>query len=519
MVAPSLWNPPAELSAEEERLVRLCKKAPLFVFLRRVRHELFDEAFQTELAGLYKPSVKGQPPTSPALLAMAGVLQAATGVSDAEAVRLAVTDRCWQMVLGTLHTAEQPFSQGTLAGFRARLIAADADRLLLERTIAWARTRGGYSDRRLRAAFDASPLWGAGRVEDTLNLLGHAARDIVASLATSLRIERSEAAQRAGIPLLNGSSLKAALDLDWNDAAQKGAALTRLLAQLAALQRYVHATLPGEVDQDPLREQLATLAQLMAQDLEPDPVGGQQIKKGVARERRISVTDKEMRHGRKSKASRVDGYKRHLAREGATRLVLAAALTPANRPEAEAAEPLCEDIERQGFELTTLDVDRGYVLAEALRTRRARGLTVRCRALPLHNGGFFTKADFRLDFEASTVTCPAGEQAPLALGRSTKFPPRACGPCEQRSRCTNAAHGRALAIHQEEVFLAALRDEQSHAAGRAALRERVQIEHGLARLGQTQGDRARYCGTRKNLYDVRRHGALQNLYVAMAHAA
>ena len=57
--------------------------------------------------------------------------------------------------------------------------------------------------------------------------------------------------------------------------------------------------------------QLATLHQLISQDTEPDPDGGpRRIKQGVAKERRISVVDGEMRHGRKSKSSRVDGYKR-----------------------------------------------------------------------------------------------------------------------------------------------------------------------------------------------------------------
>lgn len=59
------------------------------------------------------------------------------------------------------------------------------------------------------------------------------------------------------------------------------------------------------------------LHELMNQDLEPDPEGsGQRIVQGVAEDRRISVEDEQMRHGRKSKRRRIDGYKRHVA-EGA----------------------------------------------------------------------------------------------------------------------------------------------------------------------------------------------------------
>lgn len=41
---PSLWQPPVELSNQEELIVKKIRKAKLFVFLRQHRHELFDEA-------------------------------------------------------------------------------------------------------------------------------------------------------------------------------------------------------------------------------------------------------------------------------------------------------------------------------------------------------------------------------------------------------------------------------------------------------------------------------------------
>jgi hypothetical protein len=43
---PSLWQPSVELSVQEGQIVKQIRKAKLFVFLRRHRHELFDEAFQ-----------------------------------------------------------------------------------------------------------------------------------------------------------------------------------------------------------------------------------------------------------------------------------------------------------------------------------------------------------------------------------------------------------------------------------------------------------------------------------------
>jgi transposase len=47
----------------------------------------------------------------------------------------------------------------------------------------------------------------------------------------------------------------------------------------------------------------------------------------------------------------------------------------------------------------------------------------------------------------------------------------------------------------------------------ARLRERVQAEHALAHVGHWQGRRARYTGTRKNLFDLRRVAVARNLHV------
>jgi hypothetical protein len=47
---PPVWQPPLPLSAAEATIVRRVRRAKLFVFLREQRHQLFDVAFQQELA-------------------------------------------------------------------------------------------------------------------------------------------------------------------------------------------------------------------------------------------------------------------------------------------------------------------------------------------------------------------------------------------------------------------------------------------------------------------------------------
>lgn len=55
-----------------------------------------------------------------------------------------------------------------------------------------------------------------------------------------------------------------------------------------------------------LKDLLLTVA---TQDIEPKEAGSVAIKRRVAKDRVISITDPEMRHGRKSSSRLFDGYK------------------------------------------------------------------------------------------------------------------------------------------------------------------------------------------------------------------
>jgi hypothetical protein len=162
-VRPGVWQPPVECSRLEREVIKRVKRAKLFVWLREHRHELFDADFQAELAGMYQDKPVGQPPVSPAQLALATILQAYTGASDDEVIEAVVMDRRWQLVLDCMDHAQAPFSKTTLVAFRARLIAHNLDRRLVERTVAlYGQLTGRVAGGKLRAALDSSPLWGAG---------------------------------------------------------------------------------------------------------------------------------------------------------------------------------------------------------------------------------------------------------------------------------------------------------------------------------------------------------------------
>ena len=516
------WQPAARVTEAEKRLMKIAwRSRKLFVFLREHRHELFDAAFQDELEGMYRQTGQGEEPRPPALMCMALLVQGYMQVSDAEAVRLSASDRCWRMVLGTLAEDEDEpaFSQGGLQQFRERLIQHDMDLRLLERTVELAQKTKAFDWKKLpktlRVGVDSRPLEGAGRVEDTFNLLGHAGRKIVECMAAVLETDAKEVCQQAGAPLLAASSIKAGLDVDWSDPEQKADALNTLCQQLDRLSTWVARREPTECEDSPLSRYIEALAQVRKQDLEPRKGGGVQIRQGVAEDRRVSVEDAEMRHGRKSKSKRFNGYKQHVGTNLDTDLIVACAVTPANRPEEEATPELEADMSRLGVVPDELFIDRAYLNSSLAENVARRGGQIVCK--PWRGGNansdLFAKRDFKISVRDGAVTCPAGQVEAFEPGQVVEFDPEICGPCRIRAQCTRAASGkgRTVTMGDDEALQQKLRRLQSTRPGRERLRERIPVEHCLAHLSNRQGPRARYRGTRRNNFDLRRLAALQNL--------
>jgi hypothetical protein len=509
---PPLWHPPVELSPAEHAIIKRIRRAKLFVFLRQHRHTLFADPFQQELLTLYKDQPQGQPPVPPAQLALATLLQAYTQVSDDEVLEATTMDRRWQLVLDCLDCDTPPFSKGTLVVFRQRLIAQHLDRRLLERTVELAAASGAFGSRQLRAALDSSPLWGAGRVEDTYNLLGHALRKALGVIARQQGRGLRAVAEEAGASLVAGPSLKAALDLDWDDAATQQHALTMILDALRAVEHWLDAQPAPEETTSRAVASLAVAQQVCAQDLTTTPEGTATMRQGVAAERRISVEDAEMRHGRKSRSLLVDGYKRHVLRDLDSRLIVAVGVTPANAPEASVTDAIETDLAAQQCTLRELHIDRAY-LASTLVQQRPATLAIFCKAWPVQQGPFFPKTAFTLDWQQHVLQCPGGVTMPFEPGGMVQFPAATCAPCALRPRCTTSASGRSVSIHPDEALLQELRERQQTPQGRAKLRERVAVEHALAHIGHWQGRRARYRGVRKNVFDLRRCAVIHNLHV------
>ncbi len=495
----------AHRAGEKALAQRLRRSSKFYVFLWSIRQELFDDEFQDELIAAYEP--RGQGPCPPAMLAMVNLLQRFDGVSDADAVDEAENDRRWRLVLGTLDKEGAPFGQGSLVRFRARAITHDLDKKLVARTIELAKRTELYSWKRLKVVLDSSPLEGAGRVDDTWNLIGRAMSKVVAAVAKALGVEKTVVTEGAGLTVLDGPSVKATLDIDWGDDGERHEALQRIVTEAELLDAWVLQQMEGDAAKPPVSEALSLLRRTMAQDLEPDPSGGKRVRDGVAENRVISVGDPEMRHGRKSRSRTINGYKRHIVI--ANGIILGTAVEPANRREHEPAQRLF-DAARQHGEIVSAHFDRGYLSSPEVAAMWRRGVAVHSRAWASTTPGKFDKSDFQICLDQGVVACPAGRVTHITRGGFVAFDKAHCRRCPIKPHCTDSPR-RTLRIHENEKLLIALRSAAASPDGRAVYRQRTTVEHRLARIAAVQGHKARYRGVRKNEFDLNRAAAVVNL--------
>ena len=150
---------------------------------------------------------------------------------------------------------------------------------------------------------------------------------------------------------------------------------------------------------------LEAAQQREAQDVEVDAHGEVKRRKGAAKNRRLAIEDEQMRHGRKNRSKRFDGYKRHLLKDLARGMVRAVGITMANLAEASVTEAISLDREHQNSQLRELHIERAYLSSSWVKNR-APELTIYCQAWRVSNGNKFAQSCFILDWESATITCP-----------------------------------------------------------------------------------------------------------------
>jgi hypothetical protein len=262
----------------------------------------------------------------------------------------------------------------------------------------------------------------------------------------------------------------------------------------------------------------ALLERLIRQDVEEKPGGGCQIKEGTEKDRLISVHDPEMRHGRKSASKTFNGHKAAVAVDMESQLICGVEVLSGNAGDQENALELVHQAERvmeAQVEETVGDCAYGGGPTRQAFADEQRLLTAKVPTS--HNGDCFPKSTFAIDLDRMEVRCPAGQttteyqSSGENRGGRFLFPEATCQACPLRSQCVRGQGGRSISIQPYERLQQQARAHNQTDAGQKSLRERVVVEHAIARLVRRGIRQSRYFGKIKTRFQVIMAAVVVNL--------
>ena len=142
-------------------------------------------------------------------------------------------------------------------------------------------------------------------------------------------------AEQEGYDCYLEPSIKGSAEVDWSDPEARRSFLAAIVADSERLPGQA-LTSPQAADREhPDRPRIMAAAELLCKQLLQDierRADGVALREGVNKDRIVSVSDPEMRHGRKSSHRRFDGHKASLAVEAGSQLITAVAVLPGNAP-------------------------------------------------------------------------------------------------------------------------------------------------------------------------------------------
>jgi transposase len=453
-----------------------------------------------DLAGMYCDN-NGRPSVPPSLMSGLLLLQFYDDVSDEEAIARVNFDLRWKVALNLPLDFDPPDSS-SLSVFRRRLVQHGQERYAFNRLIRVGREAGFLPDK-LTVLIDSMAQHGAGAVQNTYTLIRKGIRQVLK--VAGYHVPAKKRGLSADLAAYLDSDRKA--NIDWADP-------TARAAQLKVLVRDAEATLDlalEHADDPDVRAAAWLLTKILGDDLTTDEAGDLQMGQGVAEDRIISLTDVDMRHGRKLQ----------VAEEQTSELIVAIEPVPANAGDGRDLMTVIDHVE----EHTGLRVERGiadgaYGTGDNRADCQAQGIDLVSPLAVLHDAEV-SKANFSIDLPADTVTCPQGHTSTTyklvkdnqrRAVKSFTFDRATCAACPLFARCVHSqTQGRTVTLHYHETLLQAARQRQQTDEFKNTYRLRAAVERKIAELTEHGAKQARYLGTVLSGLHAQWTGAAVNL--------
>ena len=484
-------------------------KDSIYGRMAAVRDQLFSD---DDLAQMYCPD-NGRPSLPPSLMCGVLLLQFHDGVSDEEAVERLRYDLRWKVALG-LPLDYAGFHPTSLVVFRRQLLKHGQERYAFDRFLKVAR-EAGFLPEKMRQLQDTMAMKGAGAAQDTYTLLRKGIRRLLKAMGFAVPEKRR--GLQVNLQRYLESDKKAAID--WADPQARA-------KELAVLVRDADAALAlasCQADDDEVRSTGWMLTKIIGDDVVLGEGGAPELGEGVARDRMMSWTDPEMRHGRKSASRRWNGDRVQVAEEPETELIVGVEVVDGNAGDGDGLLPMVDSVEEHlEVKVEGVTGDTAYGSCENRVACAARGIDLvspmgRPRDPEVDKSAF----EIRIDEAVVRVICPQGQtttdycEVKDEAGRKVKqfvFAREVCVSCPLFERCVKGkVTGRTLTLHYYEDVLRAARGRQETAEFKEIYRERAKVERKIAELVAHGLRQARYVGRAKKRLQALWTAALVNL--------
>jgi transposase len=514
---------PGEIPPVPEETRRVAQAAfprgNLYICLRDELGAIYDDHL---FAPLFP--ARGQPAASPWRLALTTVLQFAEGLSDRQAADAVRSRIDWKYTL-SLELTDPGFDHTVLSEFRTRLVAGQAELLLLDTFLARVREYGLLKARG-RQRTDSTHVLAAIRVLNRLELVGETLRHALNSLAVVapdwLRAQAPAVwFDRYGRRMENYHLPKTAT------------AREALAATIGTDGRQLLQAVEAATDLPWLREVPAvqTLRRVWAEQYTdpPGPLRWRAVQERVpSAALTASPYDVEARYSTKRGLAWI-GYKVHLTEtcdDGQPHLMTGVMTTPATTPDCVMGPLIQDDLATRDLVPSMHLLDGGYVDADLLVTAQTLhqidvvGPPFGSYSHQRRAGEGYDLSAFVLDWEAEQAHCPQGQTSvKWTPGRDVsgdpvvriRFNAATCRACPVRQACTQAKDApRQLTVrpkaHHEAIQAARQRQETAGFKAQYAQRAGVEGTHAQA---------IRRCGLRQSRYTGLAKTHLQHLLIAV----
>ena len=471
-----------------------------------------------DLKTMYDPDT-GRPSLPPSLMCGVLLLQFHDNVSDDEAVQRLQFDLRWKVALH-LPLDYGGFNPSSLSVFRSRMVKHGQERYAFDRFIQVGR-EAGFIAGKVTLLTDTTSIQGAGAVQNTYTLLRKGMRQLLRAMGYQVPGKRRGLSKQAKHLIATYLDQDKKADIDWSDAAQRQEQLGVLVEDAEAVLEWAleHS------DDAEVRHIGWLLTKILGDDVQDDRDGNAQIAQGTAQDRIVSITDPDMRHGRKSAAHRFDGFKASVSIDQKSELILDTDDLAANAGDGQALMPSIERVEEHTDVVIERAIgDGAYITGDNL-SACANHCTAQGQPQPIDLVGPLRqpahpevhKSAFEINLEQQTCTCPQGYTVSGQVVKDQQrrdvlrfaFDRPSCAACSRFADCVRSKkNGRIVTSHAHEALLQKARARQQSDGFKALYNLRSAVERVIGELVRHGLRQTRYMGERKR--------RLQRLWTAAA---